>query len=98
MLLLPTSHIGEEILGDLVEAKIAGLSALVSDHLYRAEIVEDGVSGIVLKENTAETFAKAVKALDKDRKMLYLMMGGAKNSAEDYYIENYIPMIIKQLK
>ena len=98
VILLPTYHEAEGIPGALVEAKIAGVPAIVSDFRYNAEIVEDGVSGIVLKENTTEALAEAIERLDKGRELLYQLKVGAKRSAEDYYIEKYIPAILEDLK
>ena len=70
----------------------------MSDICYNAEIVEGGVSGIVLGENTVEELTKAIKHLDADRDELYHLKCGAKQSAEMYYLENYIGEIVKILK
>lgn len=98
VMLLPTRWKHEGVPGVLVEAKIAGVPAIVSDICYNAEIVEDGVSGIVLRENTAENLTKALERLDRDRDELYRLKRGAKRSAETYYIENYIDDILKKLE
>lgn len=98
VMLLPTRWRYEGVPGVLVEAKIAGVPAIVSNICYNAEIVEDGVSGIVLMENTAEELAKAIARLDTDRDELYRLKCGAKQSAELYYIENYIDDILKKLE
>lgn len=98
VMLFPSRWAFEGVPGILVETKIAGIPAIVSDICYNAEIVEDGVSGIVLKENTGEALAKAVHALDEDRELLYSMKCGARASAEAYYIENYVDEIINTLE
>lgn len=98
VMLLPTKWKHEGVPGVLVEAKIAGIPSIVSDICYNAEIVEDGVSGIVLKENTVENLAEAIERLDKNRAELYKLKAGAKKSAEMYYIENYIEDILKKME
>ena len=52
VMLFPSRWPFEGVPGILVETKIAGIPSIVSDICYNTEIVEDGVSGIVLKENT----------------------------------------------
>lgn len=98
VMLLPTKWKNEGVPGVLVEAKIAGVPSIVSDMCYNAEIVEDGVSGIVLKENTVENLTEAIERIDKNRAKLYKLKVGAKQSAEKYYIENYIEDILKKLE
>lgn len=98
VMLFPSRWAFEGVPGILVEAKIAGVPAIVSDICYNAEIVEDGVSGIVLKENTADVLAEAIDRLDKDRQLLYAFKCGAEQSAEEYYIENYMDEILKTLE
>ena len=98
VMLLPTRWKFEGVPGVLVESKIAGIPAIVSDILYNSEIVEDGVSGIVLKENTAEYLTEAIERLEKNREELYGLKNGAKLSAERYYIDNYIENIEKDME
>ena len=50
VMLLPTRWKNEGVPGVFVEAKIAGVLSIVSNICYNAEIIEDGVSGIVLKK------------------------------------------------
>lgn len=97
VMLLPTRWKFEGVPGVLVESKIAGIPAIVSDICYNAEVVEDGVSGIVLKENTAEKLAEAIARLERNRAALYKLKCGAAQSAETYYIENYIDGILDKL-
>lgn len=98
VMLLPTKWKNEGVPGVLVESKIAGVPSIVSDICYNAEIVENGVSGIVLKENTVCNLVGAIEILDNNRAELYRLKVGAKQSAETYYIENYIDDILKKLE
>lgn len=97
IVLLPTRWKHEGVPGVLIEAKIAGVPAIVSDVCYNAEIVKNGVSGIVLKENTVKALTSAIKILDNNRDILHQLKWGARQSADDYYIESYINKLISVL-
>ena len=64
VVLLPTKWKTEGIPGILVEAKIAGVTCIVSDESYNAEIIKNDEEGIVLRENTPENLTAAIKKLD----------------------------------
>lgn len=98
VLLFPTRWKHEGVPGVLVESKIAGLPAIVSDIAFNAELVENGISGIVMQENTSEKLIREITKLNQDRNLLYRLKQGSKSSAEQYYIENYIDDIIAELK
>lgn len=97
-LLFPTSWPHEGVPGVLVEAKIAGVPAIVSNVCYNSEIVEDGVSGIVMKENTAGELIKAIRQLDTNRDLLCKLKNGAQASSERYFVDNYLEDIVRHLK
>lgn len=98
LLLLPTKCKTEGVPGVLVEAKIAAVPAVVSDIAYNAEIIEDGRNGTVLSSNDAAALTQAIARLDVDRETLYHLKTGAKTSAEQYYIETYLPEILGMLE
>lgn len=98
LLLFPTKWDIEGVPGVLVEGKITGLAEIVSNKSYNAELVHDGVEGIVLKENSVNCLATAIKELDGDRQKLNVLKTGSKLSAEQYFIENYISAIKKELE
>lgn len=98
LLLLPTKCKTEGVPGVLVEAKIAAVPAVVSDIAYNAEIIEDGRNGTVLSSNDAAALTQAIARLDADRETLYHLKTGAKTSAEQYYIESYLPEILGMLE
>lgn len=93
LLLLPTDWPHEGVPGVLVEAKIAAVPAIVSNVCYNSEIVENGVSGTVLAENTAEALAEAIRLYDRNRDTLTKQKEAALRSAEAYFAENYIDEI-----
>lgn len=98
VMLLPSKWAFEGIPGALVEAKIAALPAIVSNICYNAEIVEDNVSGLVLKENTPAKLAEAIQRLERDPALVYSLKCGAKKSAEGYYIDQYTNEIRKYME
>lgn len=98
LLLLPTQWRHEGVPGILVEAKVSAVPAIVSDICYNSEIVEDGISGTVLKENTAEKLVEAIRFYDENRGQLMLQKEGARRSAEDYFVENYVDNILSKLE
>lgn len=98
IMLFPTRWKTEGVPGVLVEAKIAAVPAIVSDVCYNAEIVEDGVAGIVLKDNTADDLVAAIRFYDENRDVLTRHKEGALHSAETYLLENYIDEIAGRLR
>ena len=47
-----------------MESKIAAVPSVVSDFGFNAEIVENDVSGVVLRENTVDGLVEAIEMLD----------------------------------
>lgn len=98
VLLFPTRCKGEGVPGVLIEAKLSGLPAIVSNLAYNAEIVKNATEGIVLKENSNLCLKETIELLDKDRDLLNSLKIGSHKSAGKYYIENYIDIIKKDLE
>lgn len=98
VLLFPTKWDIEGVPGILVEGKIAGLAEIVSNKSYNAELVQDGVEGVVIAENTGNCLAAAIQQLAEDRDFLNSMKKGSRESSERYYIENYIESIADNLR
>lgn len=90
VLLLPTKWKGEGVPGILVESKMAGITAIVSNMNYNAEIVLDSVEGIVLEDLEKGSLRKAVELLAVDRDRLMTLKEGAYQSRSRYAMESYI--------
>ncbi len=98
ILLFPTKYDFEGVPGILVESKIAGITCIVSDKCYNAEIVKDGFEGIVLEDNTSEKLEESVEELKNNRIKLLAMKEENRQSANHYFIESYIDKIIAHMR
>ena len=98
VMLLPTRWKTEGLPGVLIESKIAGLPAVVSDHNFNKEIVSHNYDGIVIQEVTAEKLSLALQELDKDRVKLYNMRLTSRASAEQYYLDACVTKVIQELE
>lgn len=86
--LLPTTWIGESCCGAIVESKMAGIPAIVSDWHYNRELVREG-EGIVLEELTGEVYAGTVKAIAENPKWYRSLAAAASQSRHRYDIDTY---------
>ena len=97
VLLLPTRWKAEGVPGILIEAKIAGVPAIVSNQNFNAEIVKNGQNGIVIENCNEDELKKAIITLNQDISLRDKMSSQAIQSAEEYYIDRYIPSIVQML-
>lgn len=95
--LLPTNWENEGVPGVLVETKMAAVPSIVSNVCHNAEIIEDGVDGVVLRSCTADELAGAIELLDSDPLRLDEMKHAALESAERFYVDRYIDHIVADL-
>lgn len=98
VLLLPTWWRGEGLPGILIEAKIAGLPVIVSDHNFNKEIVTHNFDGLVIQDITAEKIVAALKDFDENSEKLLNMKLAAKAEAEKYYIDAWAPVVVRELE
>lgn len=98
LLLLPTRCKTEGLPGILLEAKIAGVPAIVTDHNYNREIVVHGTDGIVLEENTADALCSALTLLNNDRVQLHRMKQGSRTTADHYLIDVCVKDVLAALQ
>lgn len=96
VVLLPTRYKCEGVPGVLVESKIAGIPAIVSNVSYNSEIIQDGINGIVLQENNSKMLESAIVELFNSA-YLKRLSSNAFISANDYYVESYLDSILKML-
>ena len=95
VLLLPTKWKGEGVPGILVESKMAGIAAVVTDFNYNSEIVKDGVEGVVIKGTNHGELAQVLGELSNDKVRLTNLKAGAFESRKRYSMETYIENLRK---
>ncbi len=98
VMLFPSKWKHEGVPGIIVESKIAGITAIVSDIAFNAELVEDEAEGIVLKDNTVTNLVEAISRLSNDRELLARLKKGSHKSCETFYVENYVQSIVEMLQ
>lgn len=97
LLVFPSLWKHEGVAGTLIEAKIAGLPAVVFDNNFNAEVVRNSVEGEVVPAGDVDAFIAAVKMLDESRKVLHSEALGAFNSADRYFLDEYLDDICDAL-
>lgn len=93
--LFPSRYDTEGVPGVLVETKIAGVPSIVSNTSYNAELIEDGVSGIVVDDFEVDSWANAINCIDADRAFLRELKRGASESASKYFSDVCIEPILE---
>lgn len=95
--LYPTKWINEGVPGTIIESKIASNAVICSKWKNSDGLVKDYIDGIVLKNNNPVDLYNAIKILEGDKKLLMKLKKNSFESAENYYIENYIETIIEKI-
>lgn len=95
--LLPTSWPNEGVPGVLVETKSAAVPSIVSNCCHNVEVVKDGIDGIVLEECTAQNLSAAIAGCARNPDRLDEMKRAALVSAERFYIDRYVDLIVSEL-
>ena len=93
VMLLPTFWRGEGVPGALIESKMSGITAIVTDWKFNKEIVLED-EGIVIDGNITDSLVDAILKLCNDRDLLMNLKKGAFRSKERYCINNYIELIL----
>lgn len=93
----PTRWPNEGVPGVLVETKMAAVPSVVSNVCYNAELVRDGIEGVVLAKNNADCLVKVIKGLSANPVELDALKKGALASSERFYIERYIDLLVADL-
>lgn len=97
VLVFPSTWKGEGVPGILVESKIAGIPAIVSNHNYNGEIVLSGEEGIVVDGNLVPGFVDAVKALCNND-LYNVLANGAFKSRFRYDVSTYKDELVRLIK
>lgn len=94
LLLFPTEWKSEGVAGILVESKIAGIPAIVTNHKYNSEVVIDGTEGIVVEKDYASGFYNAISKVYDDSELLFQLAVGAAESKKRYDILTYRDILL----
>lgn len=89
-MLFPTYWHGEGFPGIIIDAFVSGLPVVATDWSLNADIIEDGKTGIILKENTVESLVDAMDAMINNPKAVELMRKTCQDSAMDFDIKNVV--------
>jgi glycosyltransferase involved in cell wall biosynthesis len=82
--LLPTWHFGEGYPGIVLEAYAAGRPVIASRWRAIPEIVEDGVSGLLVEPRDSDDLARAMRQLMADPEARRRLAEGARQAAERF--------------
>lgn len=74
----------------LIEAMMLGIPCVITDYPGSEEVMEDGVTGLIVPRGDAETLAKKLIALARDRELGENLGEKARQEAEKYRTENVI--------
>lgn len=96
LLLFPTRWFAEGVPGILVEAKMAGLAVVASDHNFNSEIIQiDKGEGFLLEENYPQEMFNIIQRCSRDRELLNKVKENSFQSRKRYALEEYTDMIKK---
>lgn len=95
--LFPSKCPSEGVPGVLVESKIAGVPTIAFNRCHNNELIQNGETGFVLVDDSADSFISAICKLDTDRRKLMNMKQATLESAEHFYIESYLDEIVDVL-
>lgn len=89
-MLFPTYWHGEGFPGIIIDAFVSGLPVIATDWNLNADIIEDGVTGIVLKQNTVDSLVNAMARMIDNPQSIQVMSKACRNSAMNFDIKNVV--------
>jgi glycosyltransferase involved in cell wall biosynthesis len=92
VLLLPTYHPGEGYPGVIIEAYSLGIPCITTDWQAIPEMVENGISGILIKPQSAKELINAIAQLDS--KTYTILSNGALVMFEDFRYEKVYETVV----
>ena len=95
--LFPTMCPHEGVPGVIAETKLAGVPTIASNRGYNGELIEDGVDGLLTKQDSATELIDAISALSDNPTQLDGMKRAALDSAVKFYVDRYLDLIVSEL-
>lgn len=88
-MLFPTHYPTEGIPGSVLDAYISGIPVIASNWVYANELIDDGITGIIVPFYDNETdFINACESLLNDASKLNMMKGNAHKRSFEYHADN----------
>jgi glycosyltransferase involved in cell wall biosynthesis len=87
-MLFPSYFLGEGFPGVIIDAYIAGLPVIASDWHMNSEVIENGVSGIIIPPKDEFELSMAMKTVIDNPQLLNEMSLNVRKKARDYHIDN----------
>jgi len=84
MLVFPTYYPGEGFPGVLIDAAFAGIPVVATDFAYNAELVIDGVTGVLCSPRNADSLAKAIASFYDNQRCLAMLGENAWSRSERF--------------
>ncbi len=97
VLLFPTWYAGEGFPGVVVEAYAAGIPVLASRWQDNEEVIEQGVTGMLVATQDQQALTAAVLELVEQPELLQQLKRGAKRRAASYHVDQVIPSLLQTL-
>ncbi len=92
-LILPTFYEGEGAPGVIVEAMKAGVPVMASDWKYNSEIIKDGRTGFIVKDNSVTEYVKVMKQIEGGKIDLAKMSKNCTKEVKKYTEENAVKVL-----
>jgi len=96
VLVFPTFYKGEGFPGTLIDAFICGLPIIATDFNANSEIVEDGITGIVIPPEDADSLAEVMRRMIDGEIDINTMSKNSYNTASHYDIDTVMGNFFKQ--
>lgn len=89
-MLFPTYFLGEGFPGVFIDSFIAGLPIIASDWNLNKEIIEDGVTGLIIKSQSISSLSNAILSVLDGNININKMSINCQEKAKQYKIENVL--------
>ncbi len=91
----PTTYLGEGHPGVLIEAMIAGLPIITTNHRSIPEIIKHDINGMLITPDSFTELTGAIQVLAKDRHLLEFVRNNAKTSINQFDSVKGVTSILK---